>query len=411
MSFERDAGLIANEAAAALGLSAPTDVQRVELRVGLYRLSWGNLAADAAMTPAPALLVRGASLEAEAAGAGVWREYLILRALRSAGALVPDPVCYLEELSESRWVYGVYEAVPGDSLESSPTEIAWVEQLGVQLARVHVINPYFPGLESLDAPTWDLVGPRISRLREALDDLPGSCPAFEWVGRHLERVAPRDEPAALCHCRLDETCLAVHRGQLFGIEDWMGADWGDPYQDLAAVKRFLVGSTDGDEQLFCSFLEGYARERGEGIDLARIEFWILLLELETRVKVAGEMVGAGQTNGRHGARDLVSSQLEIFAKVDRQWRQVDVELIRCEAGVRDRLLSQLRELYGEHRVAAWGAQTEGVETAALRRLARDVRDGMLDGAVALGARAIIRDYLHGLLKVWQAGVAKDGNST
>ena len=62
-------------------------------------------------------------------------------------------------------------------------------------------------------------------------------------------------------------------------------------------------------------------------------------------------------------------------------------------------LRQLVELYGEEVVRQSGADDDARHAAMERRLADDIRDGVLDGACAAGLRVLLRERAKGRLAI------------
>ncbi len=231
-------------------------------------------------------------------------EILWLRALRTDGLSVPEPVATLDdswmvvrsfaEIPESRCCT-LFRWVPGETLQGSlnPTN---VERVGELLARLHRCAERFVPPEGFTRPRWDCdrlfgVGPVIPegageplinrRSREILDE------AAAVVRAAAGELGEGPDAFGLIHKDLEPDNTIIHEGELHAI-DFADSGWGYYVYDVAA-SLLPLREKKGYAEMREAFLHGYQRLRPlppgheeliETFSVARSLFAIRLMVLE-----------------------------------------------------------------------------------------------------------------------------------
>jgi aminoglycoside phosphotransferase (APT) family kinase protein len=185
---------------------------------------------------------------AASAGAGVAREYGMLKALHGR-VKVPRPLGYCDDLTVAGHVFSVIEHVPGVAItETLPADYAadatTVSALGIELvdalATVHQVDWRAIGMKAPEAPER-YATKQIARLRRLRAEGTGRpLPLIEELARWLTERLPASPPATVIHgdYHLDNTLFATTAPRLQAIIDWELATIGDPYADLGLLLAF-----------------------------------------------------------------------------------------------------------------------------------------------------------------------------
>ena len=144
-------------------------------------------------------------------------------------------------------------------------------QFGRALAAIHAIDPDdVPGLEVVDT---------LGRIREGLDLVEETRPAFELALRWLQDHQPPRRPPGVVHGDFRIGNLLVDETGLRAVLDWELAHLGDPLEDLGwlCVRAWRFGG-DGEvggvgplEEL----LEAYAEAAGAPVSADDVRWWIV----------------------------------------------------------------------------------------------------------------------------------------
>src|SRR5579883_3042985 len=164
-------------------------------------------------------------------------EFALLRAARSAGVTVPEPLWLCTERSVIGRPFHVMRIAPGVSaghrlVKDPRVGDALAGRLGRELARIHAIRPPRSDLAFLRAPSPTPVQQAIARMRRWLDGHRVPDPALEWALRWLERNEPPCPTLTLVHGDFRTGNYLVADGELTAILDWEFSAWGDPREDI-----------------------------------------------------------------------------------------------------------------------------------------------------------------------------------
>lgn len=356
---------------------------------GLARLSGEVHGESGSAEPVThAFLVRIADARDEAGYSAAAHEYMVLQTLQLAGVGTPEALCWIESAPFAPAALAVLRLGPSQEAGDPRDDprAAWGEA-GTLLARLHAVTRQVPGMETL--PDSDLTSPHdvIAACRSRLDELPWLSPGLEWVYRQFERTAPPREEPVLCLAAVREPARqapASTPDEALPPQTWERTGWGDPYADLAAA----IGPDSLDGETANTLCSAYSAETSLTIDRARLAYWQRLLDARASLVHA-----AAGPEADDAPRSLLASEAEQFARFD-AGGVGGAESLLAEPWPA-RFTELLEELYGPTLVQ------ELIETdvaddafaALLKRFCRDIRDGLFDGACAMGVRAIIREYL------------------
>lgn len=217
-------------------------------------------------------------------------EFALLAIAHRAGVKVPEPLW----LDASGTVIGVPFLIARRlSGSADPRKLvraieeeegeALAAELGAELAKLHAITPAMAGtaLGFLPQPPANLVGARLKKFRDQLDNLPEAQPVLEWAINRLEDESPnyaRGLGITFCHRDFRTGNYLVENGKLSGLLDFEFAGWSDPYEDLgwfcARCWRFgMAGAEAGGIGSREAFYSGYAEASGSDIDDGMVRFW------------------------------------------------------------------------------------------------------------------------------------------
>lgn len=254
---------------------------------GLRRLSGGasreTWAFDAVLAPgAPPqqLILQRTRPGASFSGPSMAVEDRLLSAATDAG--VPVPPVVLDAAASAPWLgeARVTEFVDGEALGPrivrgqtfAPAREILVGQCARALAAIHAVDPSsVPGLEAIDP---------LARLRDGLDLLDESRPAFEVTMRWLAEHRPPPRPTAVVHGDFRVGNLLVDPDDgLRAVLDWELAHVGDPLEDLGwlCVRAWRFG---GDGEVggigpLQELIDAYAEASGRPVEIDHVRWWIV----------------------------------------------------------------------------------------------------------------------------------------
>ncbi|HLI11398.1 MAG TPA: phosphotransferase family protein [Alphaproteobacteria bacterium] len=259
-------------------------------------------------------------------------EFALLRAARSAGVTVPEPLWLCTERSVIGRPFHVMRLAPGVSaghrlVKDPRVGDALAGRLGRELARIHAIRPPRSDLAFLRAPSPTPVQQAIARMRRWLDGHRVPDPALEWALRWLERNEPPCPTLTLVHGDFRTGNYLVADGELTAILDWEFSAWGDPREDIgwfcARCWRFgAVGREAGGIGSRAAFYRGYEAESGCAIAPESIAYW----EVMAHVRWAYIALQQGE---RHLSGADRSLELALTARIVPELRLESLLLIRA----------------------------------------------------------------------------------
>lgn len=242
------------------------------------------------------------------------QEFALLSRAHRAGVLVPTPIGYCDDPAVIGEIFSLVAAVEGvglgarivKDLSLGGDRAALAARLGLELAKIHAIDPPQPELEFLGDPPDDPARAAVAGLRATLDRLDAHRPALEWGLRWAERHAPDSTRTCLVHndCRTGN--YMVDGAGLTAILDWEFAGWGDPMADLgwfcAECWRFgrpdlEAGGIAPRQDFYRGYLEGGGR-----IDEAAVRYWETMAHLRWAA-IALEQ-GERHSSGRQRSLEL-----------------------------------------------------------------------------------------------------------
>lgn len=242
---------------------------------GASRETWAFDATDADGTVHPLILQRergGSSL----GGPTFAVEDRLLAAADQAGVPVPPIVAdatACAALGEARITGRIDgEAMGGRIVRDdafAPARRVLAHQLGAALAAIHRIDPTeVPGLEPADAA---------ATIRDGLDLLEITSPAFEVALRWLEDHRPEPWPDAVVHGDLRIGNVLVGPDGLRAVLDWELAHLGDPREDLGwlCVRAWRFGGPEpvGGVGSVADLLAGYHAAGGRTVTEDDVRWW------------------------------------------------------------------------------------------------------------------------------------------
>ncbi|MEO3428760.1 phosphotransferase [Pelagibius sp. CAU 1746] len=214
-------------------------------------------------------------------------EFALVSAAQAAGVKVPEPYLFCADLSLLQRPFYLMARVDGLALGPKVVKDrtwggdrrALLEDLGVQLGRIHKITPQTHDFPFLEAAPENSARAALDALRRHLDALGRRFPVLEWGMAWLDRNIPGEQgDVVLSHRDFRTGNLMLNADGLAAILDWEFAGWSDPAEDIgwfsAACWRFSRRDLDGGGLgALEDFLRGYRRETGRGIDPDRLAFW------------------------------------------------------------------------------------------------------------------------------------------
>jgi len=271
-----------------------------------------------------ALVLKKDAPNAIATSRGRAEEYRLLKWADGAGVTVPRPCMLCEDPSVIGAPFFVMHLVEGEAaghkLARRPDDDELAAALGVNLARIHAIQPPADQAAFLGAPPQDPARSAIATYRRDLDALPDAHPAIEWGLAWLERNAPTLGEAVLCHRDYRTGNYMVgDDGVLTGILDWEFAGWSDPLEDIgwfmAACWRFGARDREaGGIGAREAFYDGYEKESGRSIARERVGYWEVMAHVRWAVialQQADRFVTGGTANLEWALTAHVVPELEL----------------------------------------------------------------------------------------------------
>jgi aminoglycoside phosphotransferase (APT) family kinase protein len=224
------------------------------------------------------------------------QEFALLGAAFKAGVTVPRPLWMCTDTTIAGRPFYIMERVPGTAegrrvvqAELSPDQRrSLVAALGLELARIHGIDPAASALDFLKMPASPPALSRIAQYRAFLDELDDPQPVLEWGLRWLELNAPDSVETVLCHCDFRTGNIMIDGDRITGILDWEFADYSSPVEDLGwfcarcwrfGADRFEAGGIGERED----FVIAYEQESGRSIDRQELRYWQIMAEVRWAV--------------------------------------------------------------------------------------------------------------------------------
>src|SRR4051812_13853348 len=327
-----------SEAALARFLAEASGARAVELSRlellsgGAIQQNWGFGAESAggALAGRQLLVLRTDAETGIPSSLGRVEEFAVLKAVRDAGATVPEALFACTEPAVIGKPFFVMRRLPGTAqgraittdpaLEPALPQIA--ARLGAELARIQTVRPPRADLAFLPSPEATSPEVRIARFRSYLDRHPQRRPVLEWALRWLETHIPAPLPPVLCHRDFRTGNYLVDGPILTGILDWEFAGWGDPDEDIGwfCCKGWRFARLDreaGGIAGRAQFYAGYEGAAGRRLDPHRIRVWGIFSNVRWAII-------ALQQSDRYligGARDLST------AVIGRRAGECELELV------------------------------------------------------------------------------------
>jgi aminoglycoside phosphotransferase (APT) family kinase protein len=301
---------------------------------GASRESWAvdaEIASQPQSTPLALVLRRdlGGLIQPEALTRE--QEFRLLQAAHRAGVLVPRPRWLCAE-AEQGGPFFVMDRLEGESVGRRVVrEAALAEarrrlpaQFGVQLARIHQIDPMAEGLGFLPAPEpgRSPAATAVARSARQLEDLGEPHPVLELALRWLKAHALLCPRPVLLHGDFRVGNLMVGPEGLRGVFDWEFAHLGDPAEDLAwpCVRSWRFGQDGlrlggvGDPE---GMFRAYESAGGPPVDRRAVAYWEVMGNLRWAV-------GCIAQAARHLSGQAVSVEL---ASLGRRAVEMELELL------------------------------------------------------------------------------------
>lgn len=265
------------------------------------------------------------------------REYTVLRAAWERGVACPRPLA--AGVCPSGEDFLVMTRMPGDTnprqLVTAPAfegaRRALLEQLAVNLARIHAIEPEevaeAPGMRA-PAPGEDPLA-ALRRQTEAeyrelrLDPHPTIEWTFRWLDRQLAALpAPEGKPCVV-HGDFRVGNILYDAEGLTAILDWEGTHLGAPEEDLAwfCVRVWRFGRPDlpaGGIATRDAWVAAYEQASGRPVDRTRLLLWEVLQNV--RWAVITMMQARAHLDGHTVSHEL--------AAIGRRTAETELELLR-----------------------------------------------------------------------------------
>jgi aminoglycoside phosphotransferase (APT) family kinase protein len=234
--------------------------------------------------------LRGDSAQPAAGTLRRAQEFDVIRAVVRAGVRTPAVEILVPDLFGPGLDAFLIDFAPGTALgprivrgpEFETARSRLPIQLAESLASLHALTPAtVPGLAIDRAPftsTVDPVAAQISGFEQALDALPASRPAGEYILRWLRRHPPVSREIALVHGDFRTGNFLVTEHGLSAVLDWECAHWGNPLEDLAwlTLRDWRYGNLDrpvGGFGALEPFLAAYVDLSGRPIRPADLHWW------------------------------------------------------------------------------------------------------------------------------------------
>lgn len=259
------------------------------------------------------------------------QEFRLLQAAHRAGVLVPRPRWFCGDAARGGPFF-VMDRLEGESVGRRVVREAALAaarrhlpaQLGVQLARIHQIDPITEGLGFLPAPDPERspAATAVARSARQLEALGEPHPVLELALRWLKAHAPPCPKPVLLHGDFRVGNLMIGPEGLRGVFDWEFAHLGDPAEDLAwpCVRSWRFGQDGlrlggvGDpEEMF----RAYEAAGGLPVDRRAVAYWEVMGNFRWAV-------GCIAQAARHLSGQAVSVEL---ASLGRRAAEMELELL------------------------------------------------------------------------------------
>ena len=236
--------------------------------------------------PLPLLLRRSAGGRIYREALSLEEEHRILEVAWQAGVRVPRPYGYLADVAGRQGF--LMQRLEGETVgrrlvqrpEFGAAREALPEQLAVQLAKIHALDPaslaFLP--QQHDA---NPVAPRLAALEAELDRIGEPHPAIELGLLRLRQQPPAGSARVVCHGDFRVGNFMVNGSGLVGVLDWEFAHVGDPREDLAwplvrawrfGVDHLRLGGIGQPD----AFITRYAELTGRTIRVDELAYFELL---------------------------------------------------------------------------------------------------------------------------------------
>ncbi len=209
-------------------------------------------------------------------------EYQLLKIARGAGVQVPTPCFLCQDVTVLGRPFFLMHRLKGTAaghlLTKQAAQPGLMKTLGVNLARIHSIDPERQGLAFLGRPPANPIDHTLDLYRHYLDAIGACRPAIEFGLAWLQRNAPGTGRMTLCHRDYRTGNLMIDGDHLTGILDWEFAGWGNPMEDIGwfVAKCWRFGAPHreagglGDRE---PFYQAYERQAGLKIDRSEVAYW------------------------------------------------------------------------------------------------------------------------------------------
>lgn len=257
---------------------------------GASRETWAvTVALDGERLALALRLDRASTMNPEAISRA--EEFALLQAAHEAGVLCPRPywLCTEPEVLGAPFFLMAY--VAGESIgprvvrrpELAAAREALPEQMAIQLARIHALDPGAPALGFLPRPAEGVAPAQhtIDNLRGSLAELGVHSPGLAAGLRWLERNQPETGSVQVLHGDFRVGNLIVDEEGLAAVIDWEFAHLGDPVEDVAwpLVRDWRFGNDAkrlggvGEAE---PYLAAYEEVTGRKVERAAVRYWEIM---------------------------------------------------------------------------------------------------------------------------------------
>ena len=243
------------------------------------------------------------------------KEFRIIQAVHARGIKAPEALWLCTDQSVLEKTFFIMRRLPGiaaghrvvkdDTLGGGHDTLA--EELAVELARIHALDPRSLGLDFLAEPRPSPALAAARDFRAYLDVHPDPRPVLEWGIAWLEREAPPKGSVVLCHRDFRTGNYLAGKDGLVAILDWEFANLGDPDSDIgwicARCWRFgAVEKVAGGIASREAFVRAYERASGRKVDRARIDYYEVMAH--ARWAIIALQQGQRHVSGREPSLEL-----------------------------------------------------------------------------------------------------------
>lgn len=325
---------------AALAAALPQLAGQAGEITALHPLSGGaiqeNWALDIAWADNPAglpgeLVLRTDAASAVASSAGRAEEFAVLETVWQAGVKAPRPVLLCEDPAVIGAPFFLMARAAGTGLGNRIVKdqslggdrAALLQDLAVQLARIHAIHPPQPQLAHLGDPPEHPARAALAHYKAQLRRLHRASPVIAWGIARCEAQMYFGTAPVFCHRDYRTGNYMVDAHGLTAILDWEFAGWSDPDEDLgwflSRSWRFgrpeLEAGGIGDR---AAFLSAYAQAAGRVPDAGRVAWW------ETVANIRWAIIALQQAE-RLAQPEETSLELAL---IGRRLPEIEAEILR-----------------------------------------------------------------------------------